>query len=409
MIAFPGLPVVLVTGSKDSGKTALMVELIRQLTRRGCSVIALKRASAVDDPAAIGTDTHRFAQAGPVATGLAWPDGIYVTSLLGPVPAERRRPGPGRGVDDLLQELWYLSGWPPGTIVLAEGFSDLAYARIHVREKTGQPPRAAAGPVLGSWRLRPAGPVGVPPVAAETLADRIVDRLPLLRSWSDEVRSPGKPGAGAITAAVLGGGMGRRMGGIDKWSLDLDGEPLGPRVLRILAPLFHRLLVVGRERETTELPDALEDGPTVDIIADRHPGAGPLGGLVTAFTAAPGPVFLFGQDMPFLDGGLIRHLLFEAFIRAGHYDVLIPRWGDGLAEPLHALYAETARHVLERTLVENPRGGRLADAFRHLRVFPITEDYITLFGNPRRLFANVNTPSDLEWASAEARHPGHRS
>ena len=45
-----------------------------------------------------------------------------------------------------------------------------------------------------------------------------------------------RPARAAITGIVLAGGQGRRMGGVDKGLVELDGRPLVAHVIARLAP-----------------------------------------------------------------------------------------------------------------------------------------------------------------------------
>ena len=78
-----------------------------------------------------------------------------------------------------------------------------------------------------------------------------------------------------FTLAILAGGASRRMGR-DKATLDAGDGPLLERSARLGLELGLPVLVVGRERPTNW------PLPTVRFVADRMPGQGPLGGLVTA-------------------------------------------------------------------------------------------------------------------------------
>lgn len=393
------------TGPKDCGKTALVVELISRLSRAGVPVIALKRASAVDDPRATGTDTARFAAAGASAIGLSWPGGSYVADGSTGTLSGHGLSRPGLGLEDLVREVALRYQLSDRSVVLAEGFSDRPYPRIQVRPAAGQPDRPALGPVLATWALPSPTRPRTPLSGTRELVTLIMERRQSLRSWASEARSP-RPGAGDITAAVLAGGRARRLGGADKWWLDLGGVPLGQRVLLTLGSLFQRLLVVGRDPTAPIGLEGLDREPTtLGLVPDLLPGAGPLGGLITALRVSGRDIFLFGQDMPFIDPGFTRHLLFQAHLQGDDYDVLLPTWGDGLTEPLHALYSRRCLPHLEEALASGKGGGRLARAVSGLRVVTVPEEYITLFGDPRRLFANINTPEDLVRLRSELLRP----
>jgi molybdopterin-guanine dinucleotide biosynthesis protein MobB len=390
-------PVLLIIGVKKSGKTTLMVELIRRYEARGRPVVALKKAGHVLAPDEPGTDSHRFAEAGASVVGLTWENGAYVTYRV-------KSRSPSRvgenllfdhplGVEDLVSQAMALL--PPGAdpLVLAEGFRDTPYPRIHVIPGPGRPGRPAGGPVLASWAA--ADRTGPPSAGLEALADVIDRAVPALRRWSAEISAvpggAGKPGTARTAAAVLVGGRGRRLGGTDKWSLCVGGVPQSRRVLDVLEPLFGRILLVGRT-------DA-DRAPAVPV-PDELPGAGPLGGVFSALRAAAGgSVFVFAGDMPFLSGAFIRHMLFEAERHAGEFDLLLPRW-NGYVEPLHAVYGPGCLSLLEALLAREGSlaGLRVVEGVRGARVVHIPEGDVRLFGDPGVLFLNLNTPADLERA-----------
>ena len=73
------------------------------------------------------------------------------------------------------------------------------------------------------------------------------------------------------TGVVLAGGRSQRFGGVDKTRLPLGGRTLLQRAVDALAPVTTACVVIGGAPVT---------GATV--VPDRYPGAGPLGGLLTA-------------------------------------------------------------------------------------------------------------------------------
>ncbi|TML12241.1 MAG: hypothetical protein E6G39_12150 [Actinobacteria bacterium] len=83
--------------------------------------------------------------------------------------------------------------------------------------------------------------------------------------------------------AVLAGGSSSRMGR-DKALIEVAGEPLVQRVARALtAAGAERVVVIGGDRRRIE---ALG----LEVVADRFPGEGPLGGVLTAMSAIDAPV-----------------------------------------------------------------------------------------------------------------------
>jgi molybdopterin-guanine dinucleotide biosynthesis protein A len=102
--------------------------------------------------------------------------------------------------------------------------------------------------------------------------------------------------AACWTGVVLAGGRSQRFGGVDKTRLPLAGRTLLQRAVDALASVTTTCLVVGG----AEVPGAT-------VVADRYPGAGPLGGLLTALDAIESShALILAADLPFLSGSLLR-------------------------------------------------------------------------------------------------------
>jgi molybdenum cofactor guanylyltransferase len=113
------------------------------------------------------------------------------------------------------------------------------------------------------------------------------------------------PDSPPFTVAMLAGGASRRMG-TDKAliDVDLDGEPMGARVLvaAILSGASEVLAVGGNEQELT--------AQGWSYIADSWPGEGPLGGLITALEQSSWPtVVLLACDHPDVDPEELRSMV----------------------------------------------------------------------------------------------------
>lgn len=424
-VSFRNLPIVLVTGSKDSGKTSLASALIRLLRRNGRAVLAFKRAREVESPDSPATDTARFAAAGATVTGLTWPGGTYV-AFLGASPAAgpsvARRLDRPLGLEELTAVAADLSALSAEAVVVAEGFSESPYPRLQVLAQPGRPEREAAGPVLGTWTLPPGRPTGTEDDDPSTarIALLVEDNLSLLARWAAEASSrpdgaPARPGSSRTTAAVLAGGRGRRLGGAYKWGLPVGGKPQSRRCLEVLTSVLDRVIIVGggppdaAAPPTTGTADGmrrmpLPPGTGLAWLEDDVPGEGPLGGLLTALRAAGDrDALVLAGDMPFVSQAFLRHLVFSADLHRRSFDIIVPRWGPYL-EPLHAIYSPSCLGRLRelRTLHGTLSGRRVTDLFTDLRVTEIMETEIRLFGDPRTLFLNLNTPEDLARAETMA-------
>lgn len=190
-----------------------------------------------------------------------------------------------------------------------------------------------------------------------------------------------------VTGVIQAGGKGARMGGVAKGLLPLGGRRIIERVLAALVPAVDDVLVV------TNTPD-LYAFLGLPMVSDAFPDHGSLGGIYTGLRAAAGAGALtVACDMPFVEPAVVRLVA----ARAGDGDVVIPRVGRKL-ETMHALYAKPCLAAMEACL----RDGRLkiTGFFDRVRVVEIPEDEVARFGDPARVFMNVNTPGDLARAEA---------
>jgi molybdopterin-guanine dinucleotide biosynthesis protein A len=108
----------------------------------------------------------------------------------------------------------------------------------------------------------------------------------------------------AITGVILAGGLGRRMGGVDKGLQLLDGKALVRHVAERLAPQVGGL-VINANRSQAEY--AALGYP---LLADEIPDfAGPLAGLHAALVASATPLVLTVPcDSPYLPLDLVSRL-----------------------------------------------------------------------------------------------------
>ena len=202
-----------------------------------------------------------------------------------------------------------------------------------------------------------------------------------------------------VSAAILVGGRARRMHGLDKSMLDVDGLPILERQLAVLRQLSDDLMIVTRAG-APDVGPALPPGrespfaqPGLRIVSDEISDAGPLGGIHAALVNARAPVTLVvACDMPFLSLEFLRHLA----ARVEGVDVAVPRTTDGY-HPLCAAYAQTARPFVEQQLA---RGEFKVSALfsMDLRVAELGPAELARFDPEGRMLSNVNTPHDYRQA-----------
>jgi molybdopterin-guanine dinucleotide biosynthesis protein A len=196
---------------------------------------------------------------------------------------------------------------------------------------------------------------------------------------------------------VLAGGLARRLGGGDKWRIQIGQSTILDRVLDRLRPQCANIVFNGNSD-----PAAAPQGLTV--VADSVPGyAGPLAGILAgldwAAQNAPGIPWLVSvpSDCPFLPRDLVARLhrarsegnaTLACAESAGRRHPTVALWPIRLREELRlAITAERMRAVHQWT-------GRYPLAVAAWNDAPVDP------------FFNVNTPEDAaEAAALAARYP----
>jgi molybdopterin-guanine dinucleotide biosynthesis protein A len=192
----------------------------------------------------------------------------------------------------------------------------------------------------------------------------------------------------AAAAAILAGGQGRRLGGVQKALLSVGGRRLISRQLETLSPLFDEVLVVGGA------PFDLPASRVVRHVIDVPPSFGPLCGLRSALLASSAEALVvLACDLPFLDSGLLT--LVRDCVPST--EIAIPLV-EGRAQPLHARYSRSLLQVVEERIA----GGllRITDLLNVAAVSFLEESLLTMHarhGDLRGL-RGINTEADLEWA-----------
>jgi molybdopterin-guanine dinucleotide biosynthesis protein A len=186
---------------------------------------------------------------------------------------------------------------------------------------------------------------------------------------------------------VLAGGKSSRMGK-SKAELPFLGEPLLRRVVGRLSAAVDDVVVIGPLSLQALVPD-------VTVISDVISPMGPLGGLYTALTTAPGErLFLVACDMPLLQPGLVRAML--AVAEASEASDAVTLVSRGRMEPLHTVYARSCLPAVEEALAAEQRA--LHHVLERLSVVMVSQELLAR-EDPNKVSAlNVNTPE--EWGHA---------
>lgn len=189
------------------------------------------------------------------------------------------------------------------------------------------------------------------------------------------------------TSIVLAGGKNLRLG--RRKALEtVCGKTLIERVVERLRPLTDRILVVTSQ----EQPPLTITG--VEVLVDVYPGRGPLGGIYTGLLASRSLYSVVAAcDMPFLNTELLRYMI----ELSPDFDVVIPRLGEEMVEPLHAIYSRNCLDNMKTQLERNQL--RINSLLNAVRVRYVERAECQRFDPQLLSFFNINYQSDLDRAN----------
>ncbi len=183
----------------------------------------------------------------------------------------------------------------------------------------------------------------------------------------------------SITAVILAGGKGSRMGGIDKGLLELNGQPLIEHVMARIAPQVDKIIIsANRNLERYQ-------SYGYPVITDQMTGKGPLAGILSALQHCQSEWLLtIPCDTPYIPTDLVARICNAATpVQAALYTV---HDGERL-QPLVSMLHRDLITSLQDYLAADHR--KVADWLAH-------ENNITVdFSDQTSAFININTPEML--------------
>lgn len=185
----------------------------------------------------------------------------------------------------------------------------------------------------------------------------------------------------AISAVILAGGQGRRMGGVDKGLVELNGKPMVEWVLERLRAQVDEVLINANQN----LERYRSFG--VAVFSDDIGGfAGPLAGLHAGLSHATHPLVVTAPcDSPFLPTDLVSRLA-DALV-ANSADLAVAK----TFEQAHPVFCLCRRDVLPHLDAFLSAGGRKIDRwYETLKVVAVQ------FDDQEAAFRNINTREELD-------------
>jgi molybdenum cofactor guanylyltransferase len=172
--------------------------------------------------------------------------------------------------------------------------------------------------------------------------------------------------------------------GADKAFVELDGRTLLARALKLAQTVASEVRIVGA---------AAKFAPFGRVVEDIFPGRGPLGGIHAALRSSATDLnVILAGDIPFVPSQFLRYMIEQA-MNSPFATATVPRAVAGW-QPLCAVYRREFAVVAENAL----RGGhnKIDALFNLVPMRVIEEDQLISAGIAPAIFANLNTPEELE-------------
>lgn len=185
------------------------------------------------------------------------------------------------------------------------------------------------------------------------------------------------------TAVILSGGKNSRMNYDNKAFLTIEGRHFIEVLISKLSSFDEILIATNKPEEYLSVVKN-----NVRTITDIVPDHGPLSGMHSGLiNASNNYCFFVSCDMPFVPKDYIDYCI----ELPKDYDVAVPYW-NGFYEPTCGMYSKSTLARVEWAIENNIH--KPIKIYPHVKVHTIEEPVLRIFGEPDKIFANINTPEE---------------
>jgi len=184
-----------------------------------------------------------------------------------------------------------------------------------------------------------------------------------------------------ITAVILAGGRGKRMGGQDKGLLEFSDKPMIEHILAAISPQCSEIFI--NANRNIEHYKKYNHRVLTDDLNDFQ---GPLAGFIVALEQASTPLLItLPCDAPQLPDDLVKRMM--SVMQEADADIAVAHDGVRL-QPVYALIKTGLADDLKKFL---SGGERKID-----RWYALNNTVQVDFSDTRQLFQNINTPEQQQ-------------
>ena len=194
----------------------------------------------------------------------------------------------------------------------------------------------------------------------------------------------------AITAVILAGGRGSRMGGVDKGLQNFNGVPLALHTLLRLSPQVGDVMINANRNLAAYESFGVPVWPDATSMGDY---AGPLAGFMTGLERCETPYLLTVPcDTPLFPHDLVARLADALEEQSADFAVASAPEEDGQSRP-QPVFCLMGTHMLESLHRFTQGGGRKIDAWTAQH--KVAHVPFNLPGDDAKAFFNANTLAEL--------------
>ncbi len=191
-----------------------------------------------------------------------------------------------------------------------------------------------------------------------------------------------------VSAIILAGGSGSRMGGISKSNLTLGNETFINRNIRSMEKIVCEIVISVVGSNLPDLTDYTGRNIPVHVVVDESKGHGPLMGILSALKASKFEInFITTVDSPFVSISFAKYLIQGL----GKKDAHVPIW-NGYPEPLFAVYRKSCIPFIQESLQENKR--KIVSFYDKIAVKYADSEVVKKYDEKGLSFININTQEE---------------
>ena len=194
------------------------------------------------------------------------------------------------------------------------------------------------------------------------------------------------------SVVILAGGEGTRLNGKEKTLLRFRGKAIIEYMVSRLSSMCEEIVISIRDTaQEKTLREVLERYDLIYAV-DAVKGIGPLAGIYAGLNHSYQPYsMVLGGDMPFINLKVVEYL----FEETSGEDLVIPSWGDGRIEPLHAIYQKKSMILAAERAIEEGHNTIIKPISYLEKVKEIPIESLRKLDPSLETFININTRDDL--------------